>query len=849
MSDDTAPASSSNPLLDAAHLARERGWRVLPLYRVAGTEKSCTCSAGMNCKSKGKHPVNTGWREGAPMSYADVQATWDTSHPPNLAVATGADSGFWVFDIDPDKGGFESANALAAQHGPLPATRIVQTGSGGYHYYFALPEGFMPRNKQGGFPDHPGLDVRGEGGLVVVEPSETDKGAYRLYLDAELAQAPDWLLEMVRPTEPTGVVVTAADLPKMTDLEPAEASRLAMYGSTIIKRETERLRAMAMAATPDPSAYRGDPWDGTTFAVACTLLQLANSPWTPLQPSDAYRIVFDNAPRDRDFDDAAVNAKWASAVAKIGNKARPMPPKQDVGPVYPGDPLSDPRSGSAAAAPAATSTTSSSAAPATAPAKVNGNDIPLPAGMRSWDDIGLAQRLIDRYGTTVRRIEQADSWAIYDGGRWTMDDRRFVRYLAQQMILQLPESEGPLYTDPDQREAFTKWAKGCRASARISACLVEAGAHPSLAATMSDFDRDPLLLNALNGYVDLRTGELKAHTPSVDGCRDADGVPVTDMLMQQAPVVYDPAAVAPLWEAFLGRVMPDPSMREYLQAVVGYSITGMITERALFLHHGTGANGKSVFLEIMSAILGDYGQVMPRQTLLVSGQADEHPTAIARQRGKRFMQASETAAGRRLDEEMVKGLTGGEMQTARFMNKDFFDFKPTGKIHLVTNHLPRLTDAASIWSRMHLVGWRETIPLEEQDKLLASKIISQEAAGVLAWAVAGTMMWARKGLPKPHASEMELAAYRADQDEFGLFITERLIVSTDDPASTARVSNNMLYDTYRSWTIQSGISKPMNKPTFLRTMRERGWPTYHSGDERGFRGLSVRVISDPLMSR
>jgi putative DNA primase/helicase len=845
LTDDTASTSGGNLLLEAAHLAVRRGWHVLPLHRVGGTEKSCSCKNGLGCKNKGKHPLYDGWLE-SPMSGADVQDTWDVAQPPNLGVATGPASGFWVFDIDPDKGGTESAQRLFGEHGALPATRVVQTGSGGWHYYFAMPEGWSPRNKQGGWPEYPGLDVRGEGGLVVVEPSVTDKGSYRLAYDAPLAQAPAWLLSMVRPKEPVGPVVTAADLPKQADVEPAEWQRLQRYAQVIIDREVERLDKMRAAATADPSQYRGEPWDGTTFAVACTLLQMANSPWVALQPSEAYQLVFDHAPRDRDFTDEAVNAKWRSAVTKIGDKARPLPPKpgqKDVGTVYAGDPLTDPSAGTAT--PTATPVGSVAQMPTQPPSELAS----ARPRMHSWDDLGLAERFIDAYGHMVRRVEQADSWAVFDGARWKLDDKRFVRFLAQSMIKNLPDTEGPLYEE-DQREGFVKWAKQQRASARITACLTEAGAHPSLAAVIEDFDRDPLILNCLNGFVDLRTGQLHGHQAVVRGALDVDGQVCTDMLMQQAPVNYDPAAHAPRWQAFLDRVMPDPAMQQYLQMIVGYSITGLTTEQALFLHHGAlGNNGKSVFLEVMSKILGDYGQVMPRSTLLVSmGTGEEHPTAIARQRGKRFMQASETARNRRLDEEMVKGLTGGEMQTARYMNKDFFDFKPTGKIHLVTNHLPRLTDAASIWRRMHLITWPVRIPDSEVDKHLAAKIIRDEAAGVLAWAVRGAIAWRQHGLHRPHASQLELASYREEQDEFGDFIRERLIVT--DPDGGAKTSDGVLYDAYKSWCWTAGISKPMRKPDFVRTLKERNLPQYKDGEDRGFRGVTVKAaINDPLATR
>jgi len=357
---------------------------------------------------------------------------------------------------------------------------------------------------------------------------------------------------------------------------------------------------------------------------------------------------------------------------------------------------------------------------------------------------------------------------------------------------------------------------------------------------MTDFDAQPYLLNVANGVVDLTTGQLQDHDPEL-------------LLMLQSPVRYDPNAEHPRWDAFLERCLPDPAVRDYLRLAFGYSLTGSMAEQSLFIHHGSGANGKSVFLVIASYIAGSYGQVVPRETLLAkSGSGSEHPTSVARMRGKRFLQASETAAGRRLDEETVKGLTGGEQQTARFMGADFFDFTPTGKIHFVTNHLPRLTDAESIWRRLHLVAWRQVIPVEERDPALAETIIANEAEGVLAWAVRGAVDWharvaAGQRLPIPDSMKVDLGDYRQDQDILGEFVDSRLQKDEVAFASMAEI-----YSSYSAWCFNSGIRNPLTSQDLGRALAERKFARKRTGKSRGFAARFIPVEQrevDPLLSR
>lgn len=819
--------STSDPGLKAAALAYETtGWRVVPLHNVGPDGLTCSCNRGRNCTSKGKHPRIKEWQREA----IDIEEAWTRWPKANVGLATGEASGFWVLDIDPD--GMEAFGALIAEHGKLPETRTVKTPRGTWHYYFRLPDDFIPTNSSGRLPK--GVDVRGAGGQVVAPPSVTDNGAYKRVGKPLIVAAPAWLLELIRPTTTAAPVPTqVAEEPESVDVKtvevetaaPVERARLDTYTQRAIDGEIERLEEMKA------KGWDGPPWNNTTYQVACNLLEIANSGWNEYDTSRAYSDLFENAPRDGNFDDEVVNKVFKSAVAKVGEKSRPKPAGQDEesdsffdNP----DIRVDPALGGGGQANSAANGGKAGKTP-----------------LRAANDLGNGERMRDHYADRVRYVVEAAAWSVYSDGRWSMDGKVSARWYAQQMVSKKLAEEEPRHSDtfppnptnPNNpktyRQLFHEWRLKQATTARIDSALKEASSLPELRSSKLEFDSDPMLFNVANCVINLATGEPIDHASEL-------------LLMTQSPVHYDPAAKAPMWEEFLAHVQPDEEMRRYLQRIVGYSLTGHTTEQAMFLHHGaTGSNGKSVFLQVMTGLFGDYGQVVPRSTLLMK-RNEEHPTSVARMIGKRFLQTSETKDGRSLDEEVVKGLTGGEEQSARYMGENFFDFKPTGKIHYITNHLPRLTDANSIWRRMHLIGWRVTIADEDQDKYLGDKIVANELSGILNWAIEGCLDWQKAGtLERPRTMREDLAEYREDMDIFMDFLRQKTV-----PSPGNRLETKELYAAYTHWEFTSGIKNHdrLSIIDFGRKLAERGFQRWRTGAKRGVVGLElvseVRMNSD-----
>lgn len=206
-----------------------------------------------------------------------------------------------------------------------------------------------------------------------------------------------------------------------------------------------------------------------------------------------------------------------------------------------------------------------------------------------------------------------------------------------------------------------------------------------------------------------------------------------------------------------------------MQKAVGYSLTGSTEEQCLFILHGTGANGKSTFLNTISTMLGDYARQTPTDALLVK-RGDGLSNDVARLHGARLVSAVEVEGGRRLAEAQVKQLTGGDLIAARFLYQEFFEFRPAFKLFLGVNHTPVIqgTDHG-IWRRIHLVPFTVTIAKEDQDKRLGEKLRA-ERSGILRWAVEGGLAWQAEGLEPPLVVSMATEEYRAEMAILARFL-------------------------------------------------------------------------------
>jgi putative DNA primase/helicase len=419
---------------------------------------------------------------------------------------------------------------------------------------------------------------------------------------------------------------------------------------------------------------------------------------------------------------------------------------------------------------------------------------------RPRTEFGLADRMADHYGDILRWCPERSTWMTYLNGVWATDVKDAGEWYAQAMIRRLEDTEAESYDDtpgaspdgtelPSPRSDFLEWVGKNQTRKAVSAAARLATGVPLMRMSQSSFDAEPLLLNCKNGVVDLTTGELLRHSPE-------------QRMTLQAAASYL-GEDAPMWDAFLRRVQPDPAMRAYLQRVAGYCATGLTTEQVFFLWTGTGANGKSVAQNVMAHVLGTYAQTMPVDTLMASSVDGRIPNDVARMTGKRFLVASETKAGKALDEQRLKQLTGGDTVSARYMRAEWFEFRPVGKIQLTTNHLPRMSDDSATWRRIHLITWPVQIPEPERDGFLQEKLLRAESAGILRWIVEGALAWREEGLNPPQTVHDAREAYQHDEDIVGQFVEECLDVVAPLPGAVGR-DTRTIWNAFSTWARAEG---------------------------------------------
>jgi len=453
------------------------------------------------------------------------------------------------------------------------------------------------------------------------------------------------------------------------------------------------------------------------------------------------------------------------------------------------------------------------------PPSANGRGAGEPPARFNLTDMGNAERFVARHGEDVRYCYPWGKWLVWTGSRWERDDAGRVHKLAKGTVRGI-YGEAAAAEDEDRRKALAQHATRSEAESKIRAMLELA--KPEVPVFPGELDANPWLLNAPNGTLDLENGELRPHRRE-------------DLLTKMAGAQYDPDAPAPTWAAFLGRVLPGEELRGFVRRAGGYSATGDTSEQCMFINHGPGANGKSTFQEALAEALGDYAMRTPTETLL-SKRVGGVPNDVARLKGARFVAAAETEEGRRLAESLVKDLTGQDTISARFMRAEWFDFKPTHKLWLSTNHKPEIrgTDSA-IWRRIRLIPWAVAIPSAEQDRKLAEKLRG-ELAGVLAWAVEGCLEWRRQGLRAPEEVRQATREYRAEMDVLAAFLGDCCRRDEEEMAFAGE-----LWDAWKRWCEETG-ERPESQKRFGGRLSERGF--LNDRDSRTGRkvwfGLSLR---------
>ena len=399
----------------------------------------------------------------------------------------------------------------------------------------------------------------------------------------------------------------------------------------------------------------------------------------------------------------------------------------------------------------------------------------------SFDDMGNAQRMLDLFGQKILYNYNEKKWLIYDGIRWRTDGTGFIRTLSDRSIARMSveaayyESQGE-----EMAKAFRKHLKSCRSNKSKNAMLSELEHHVPV--TPNDLDRNKSLLNTADCVIDLRTLETQPHDAEL-------------LITKHTPIKYKPDAECPLWENFLNQIFDgDAELVNYIQRAVGYSLTGSTSEQCAFFLYGSGSNGKSTFLDIVREICGDYATNIQPETIMVRPNGGTASSDVARLKGARFVTSVEPNEGMRINEGLLKQLTGDDIVTARKLYSEEFEFRPEFKLWMATNHKPiiRGTDTG-IWRRVRMIPFTVHIPPDKVDRNLKDKLLG-ELEGIFAWAVKGVKLYNEQGLRMPAAVAAAVEEYRAEMDVISSFVSSCCIVEAG-----RQVKANDLYRVYSEW--------------------------------------------------
>jgi putative DNA primase/helicase len=430
-------------------------------------------------------------------------------------------------------------------------------------------------------------------------------------------------------------------------------------------------------------------------------------------------------------------------------------------------------------------------------------------GAYDENDGGNAEMFADRYSKVVRYIHDCETWFVWNDNRWLPDSTEKVHRLALDLSKTTVADLLKLPGRPDREKLRRAIAMGSQS--KISSMLWLARSDPRIVIKREEIDADNFLLGARNGVIDLRTGERR------DGRKG-------DFITKSCGCNHDEDAVAPRWRAFLKEIFAEQDdLINYIQRLVGYSLTGDTREQCLVFLYGAGANGKSTFIETLMELLGDYGTTASQNILCFDRHAREPLDEIASLEGARFVSIAETG-GNRMAEVRIKQLTGGDTVTGKPHYKAAMSFRPKFKLWIFGNSRPTIYGVDhAIWRRIQLIPFNVQFPTEKRDSALKEKLF-RELPGILNWAIEGALAWQAEGrLVPPECVVAATNQYREDEDVLRDFIAEKI-----EPTKGHELEHKELYRVYKCWHAEGSSERPFSSKKLAQMFRDRGYKAFEA---------------------
>lgn len=744
-------------------------------------------------RDKRKVPTRTGWTQAGALRGPEIGEWWANNPNDIPGVVTGEESGIWVLDVDPRNGGTDSLMRLDGV-GALGKTFRVDTPSGGWHLYFAWPSGGGVRSVNN-LPGYPGLDVKGAGGFVGA-PGATvfEVGEYRAPIGpASILAAPDWLLEIVRVGSPTfsvdgqdwsGVDGTEAGDEAWLRYQLEEMARVPPGG----QHEALRWFTLQMRRR-GMKQVEAEMWAGQV--AERFLSDPGRQPWTA---EDGRRIVVGTWARIAPGVVEAELAGWAAE--------RALPP------------------------PAAEAEVIQLPPPKAAEVRVLGEP---PQTIGPDDENGQEFRV---FAADHLIWLAGGDWYAWDGQRWAWDKSLTRNQLIRDFGHSLVRRAGDAGITEDQRKRLVSRYTMLGTVGGRDRCLNYA--RDLFSVTADQLDSDVWALNTLSGLVDLRTGAVRPAEPR-------------DLVTKIATCEWEVGARDETWERVLTEMIESPVDRMWLRRWAGYCLTGHTMEKAILMMHGLADSGKSTVTSPFQMAMGDYA-VMWKPSMLLAKQENNVDAELFRAMGARLIVVPEFPRAGRLDESIMKMMTGTDRVTARALYQASVEYIPQFKLWIHTNHLPG-ADEEALMKRMRFFAMRKTLPIDKRDDRIKTWLESPgPRAAIMWWAWQGLdeMTRTANGLGKPEGSDYEVAQHQLVSDPLRRFMNDVL-----EPSRDGVIAWDAICMVYAAWCASEGI-KPLGSGVLAHRLHERGMEKSRMTDPsgirfRGVRGWMLRTTDDAII--
>ena len=442
-------------------------------------------------------------------------------------------------------------------------------------------------------------------------------------------------------------------------------------------------------------------------------------------------------------------------------------------------------------------------------------------GQAQFTDMTNRDYFMLAYKDDIKYCKLWDKFLIWNGTNWTLDENGHVEESIVDFIRQMYRGTR-FIKDPQLAIDFEKHLIKSEAFRRIQAMIGLCKMTKEIKVESETLDKNNCLFNTVNCTID-----LKKHIAKV-----ADR---GDLVTKCSRFIYDPEAKCPTWDRFLLQIMnQDVELIKFIQKAMGYALTGDVSEQCLFILWGSGANGKSTFLNTLQNLMGDYACSTGTETFMK--KSSDQSNDIARLRGMRLVTTNEVVQGKALSESLIKQITGEDKLTARFLYGEYFSFFPTFKIFMATNHKPRIKGGDyGIWRRIKLIPFTVTIPPEQRDRHLMEKL-EKENSGILNWLINGYVLWLKEGLRDPECVKKATEEYRDDMDVVGTFLKDCCEV---DASGLWRVATGDLYQAYCHWCSVNNERIGSQKYLAVR-LQEKGFRRINANGWRGWAGVRMR---------